>query len=85
MREERASFRSCLPGGDGEAFPHPGPGQRSAAVKFLTKTADVTEEYAAAGEALRLFEKYGCCLAILMREALPAEAVRSTMEVFLEA
>ena len=53
------SFRSRLPGGDGRPSHTPDSG------RDLRQSRDVTEEYVrGAGEALRLFEKYGCCLAI---------------------
>ena len=66
LREERAVFVPVCPEVMG-GLPTPRTPAEICGSQVLTKDGrDVTGEYVrGAGEALRLFEKYGCCLAIL--------------------
>ena len=66
LREERAVFVPVCPEVMG-GLPTPRTPAEICGSQVLTKDGrDVTEEYVrGAGEALRIFEKYGCCLAIL--------------------
>ena len=73
LREERAVFVPVCPEVMG-GLPTPRTPAEICGSQVLTKDGrDVTEEYVrGAGEALRLFEKYGCCLAILKERSVTA-------------